>query len=69
MLIISRRCSESVIIGDDVKLTVLSVKGNQIRLGIDAPKETTILREEVVDRRLNNESSQPSLETSELISE
>lgn len=51
MLIISRRCGESFIIGDDVKITVLSVKGNQIRIGIDAPKETTILREEVRDRR------------------
>jgi carbon storage regulator len=51
MLIISRRCGESFIIGDDVKITVLSVKGNQIRVGIDAPKETTILREEVRDRR------------------
>ncbi|WP_298636006.1 carbon storage regulator CsrA [uncultured Umboniibacter sp.] len=51
MLIISRRCGESFIIGDDVKITVLSVKGNQIRIGIDAPKETTILREEVADRR------------------
>ncbi|RMA81413.1 carbon storage regulator CsrA [Umboniibacter marinipuniceus] len=52
MLIISRRCGESFVIGDDVKITVLSVKGNQIRIGIDAPKETTILREEVIDRRL-----------------
>jgi len=60
MLIISRRCGESFIIGDDVKITVLSVKGNQIRFGIDAPKETTILREEVVDKRKqpsNNEET------------
>ena len=56
MLIISRRCGESFIIGDDVKITVLSVKGNQIRIGIDAPKETTILREEVLDRRISSTS-------------
>ncbi|MEQ3697625.1 MAG: carbon storage regulator CsrA [Pseudomonadales bacterium] len=58
MLIISRRCGESFIIGDDVKITVLSVKGNQIRIGIDAPKETTILREEVLDRRISSTSSE-----------
>lgn len=51
MLIISRRCGEAFIIGDDVKISVLSIKGNQIRLGIDAPRETTVLREEVADRR------------------
>ncbi len=62
MLIISRRCGESFIIGDDVKITVLSVKGNQIRFGIDAPKETTILREEVVDRRKLTQEGKPSKE-------
>jgi carbon storage regulator len=62
MLIISRRCGESFIIGDDVKITVLSVKGNQIRVGIDAPKETTILREEVRDRR--TPSTSPEEKTS-----
>jgi len=60
MLIISRRCGESFIIGDDVKITVLSVKGNQIRFGIDAPKETTILREEVVDKRKLPQDDQES---------
>ena len=50
MLILTRRISESVIIGDDVKITVLGVKGNQVRLGIDAPKHVSVHREEIYDR-------------------
>ena len=50
MLILTRRISESVIIGDDVKITVLGVKGNQVRLGIDAPKEVSVRREEIYQR-------------------
>lgn len=50
MLILTRRISESVIIGDDVKITVLGVKGNQVRLGIDAPKTVSVHREEIYER-------------------
>lgn len=50
MLILTRRISESIIIGDDVKITVLGVKGNQVRLGIDAPKDLSVHREEIYDR-------------------
>ncbi|OGT43604.1 MAG: carbon storage regulator [Gammaproteobacteria bacterium RIFCSPHIGHO2_12_FULL_40_19] len=50
MLILTRRISESIIIGDDVKITVLGVKGNQVRLGIDAPKNLSVHREEIYER-------------------
>lgn len=52
MLILTRRISESVIIGDDVKITVLGVKGNQVRLGIDAPRDVSVHREEIYLRIL-----------------
>jgi carbon storage regulator len=47
MLILSRRPGESLTIGDDVVVTVVAVSGNQIRLGITAPREVRVLREEV----------------------
>ena len=47
MLILSRRLSESVTIGDDIVVTVVGVSGNQIRLGISAPKAVRVLREEI----------------------
>lgn len=53
MLILTRRVGEAVKIGDEVTVTILGVKGNQVRLGIDAPKTVAVHREEIFDRIKN----------------
>tara|TARA_B110000908_G_C9827327_1_gene259805 strand:+ start:290 stop:490 length:201 start_codon:yes stop_codon:yes gene_type:complete len=47
MLILTRRVNEKLIIGDNITLTVLSVRGNQVRIGVDAPKDVGVNREEI----------------------
>jgi len=50
MLILTRRVSECLMIGDNVSVTILGVKGKQVRIGIDAPKEVAVHRKEIYDR-------------------
>jgi carbon storage regulator len=60
MLILTRRVGETLMIGDEVSVTVLSAKGNNIRIGINAPKEVSVHREEVYQRIANQDSEESS---------
>jgi len=57
MLILTRRVGETLMIGDEVTVTVLGVKGNQVRIGVNAPKDVSVHREEIYDR-IRNEREQ-----------
>tara|TARA_A100001011_G_scaffold99403_1_gene104797 strand:+ start:943 stop:1143 length:201 start_codon:yes stop_codon:yes gene_type:complete len=50
MLILTRRIGETLMVGDDVTITVLGVKGNQVRIGVNAPKDVAVHREEIYER-------------------
>ena len=62
MLILTRRNAESLVIDDgEITITVLGVKGNQVRLGINAPKDVAVHREEIYLRIKNDQDEEPSL--------
>lgn len=50
MLILTRRVGESLMIGDEVNVTVLGIKGNQVRIGVNAPRDVSVHREEIYQR-------------------
>jgi carbon storage regulator len=59
MLILTRRVGETVMIGNEVTVTVLGVKGNQVRIGVNAPKDVAVHREEIYERIKSEEDGQP----------
>jgi carbon storage regulator len=60
MLILTRRVGETVMIGNDVTVTVLGVKGNQVRVGINAPKHVAVHREEIYERIKREQEGEPN---------
>jgi carbon storage regulator len=62
MLILTRRVGETLMIGDEVTVTVLGVKGNQVRIGVNAPKDVSVHREEIYERIKKEQSEAKSSE-------
>jgi len=71
MLVLSRRTGESVVIGDDVTITVLEVRGDVVRIGIDAPRSVAVHRAELLEQleTMNKEAASPSDDAVESLSQ
>ena len=63
MLILTRRVGESVVIGDEIAVTILGVKGNQVRVGVTAPRDVTVHRQEIYERIKSEQESPVPAET------
>ena len=63
MLILTRRPGESIHVGDDIEISVLEIRGNQVRLGINAPAEVLVLRSELLETNRKKEPEQPKPRT------
>ena len=71
MLVLTRKLGESITIGDHIRVTVLAFKGNQVKLGIDAPAQTKVHREEVYDKIIeaNKQAAATSYQDVEIVGE
>jgi carbon storage regulator len=69
MLILTRRVGETLMIGNEVTVTVLGVKGNQVRIGVNAPKDVAVHREEIFERikREEDHDSQPGASVAKIV--
>ena len=65
MLILTRRVGETVVVGDNVSVTVLGFKGSQVRLGIEAPADVSVHREEIFNRLQLQEQDEPEKQNSD----
>lgn len=67
MLILTRRVGETLMIGDDVTVTVLGVKGNQVRIGVNAPRDIAVHREEIYERIKREKEAQAAAQQGDVV--